>query len=301
MRAAGSPPFRFPALAPTRLGQLVIREAATRKRRTPALRYALSTTTRDGAKLATPLWARAIRDRYGSLFSDTPQGKLALDLLSSSRLESTVSSYGSKLLLFLDFCVQTGRDPLECKELDFVEYIGHLGMRGTVHASNMQPYLSCINSFLTDLSLPACAKGTLVANARRALGYRQVPVSGDRDQRLALPAQHAHTFVDKALSLINHGRTHPLSSPSPPAPPVVGQRDRLPIWRSRWHPSGGAVGRLRIFCFCAHIPFSHAEGQSAKPSLQGFVFARPPRIFARQPRCLAQVLENLKGRALRHL
>ena len=121
MRVAASAPSHSPTQARARLGRLVIREAATRKRRTPALRYALSTTTRDGAKLATPLWARAIRDRYGALFSDTPQGKLALDLLSSSRLGSTVSSYGSKLLLFLDFCVQTDRDPLGCKELDFVE------------------------------------------------------------------------------------------------------------------------------------------------------------------------------------
>ncbi len=104
-------------------------------------RYELSTTTRDGRELAEPLWARALRARFGHIFSDTPAGRLALDLMCTSKLKSTVQSYDGKLLQFFEFCADTGRDPLRCQPLDVVEYVSWQGLRGRIHASNLQPYI----------------------------------------------------------------------------------------------------------------------------------------------------------------
>ena len=70
-----------------------------------------------------------------------------------------------------------------------------------VFAKNLQPYLSAINSFYTDIGLEPCALGPLVANGRNALALRQTPLLEARDSRLALHASVALSCVDEAARL----------------------------------------------------------------------------------------------------
>jgi hypothetical protein len=56
-------------------------------------------------------------------------------------------------------------------------YVAWLGMLGTIKASNLQPYMSTINSFFKDHGLEAIALGDLIAKVRKRLAASQFAIN----------------------------------------------------------------------------------------------------------------------------
>ena len=87
-------------------------------------------------------------------------GRLPLSLVASARAVGTYESYKGKLRLFLDFCASEGLNPLECGAGDLARYVAYLGLRGTIAAASLRPYLSAVRSLYTDFGLPAPDRGS---------------------------------------------------------------------------------------------------------------------------------------------
>jgi len=79
-------------------------------------------------------------------------------------------------------------------------YITWLGIRGTVAATSLQPYLSFINKFLQDHALPPVALGPLVPGVDKGLDNCQEDLD-PLPQRLPLPAPVALEILELAESL----------------------------------------------------------------------------------------------------
>ena len=85
--------------------------------------------------------------------------------------------------------------------MDIARYIALLGLRGTVSATSLTPYLLAINWFLQDHALPPVALGPLVACVRKGLMNCQtdtVPLP----ERLPLPAPVALAILELGEKLL---------------------------------------------------------------------------------------------------
>ena len=175
-----------------------------------AKRYAL----KPASTAAQAPWADAMRDHFDTRMG--PAGRCAAELLIGGRAGATTSNYKSKVGLFLEFCAEVSLDPLRADTLAIVHYVHWLGLRGTVRARNLQPYLSAVNQLFADLELAPPGVGPLIALAKRGLALRQTDSRGDQDdERPWLPASAASSFVEQAEAAL--GLPPPVSLAAPRA------------------------------------------------------------------------------------
>eukprot|EP00873_Tetraselmis_striata_P038884 jgi/Tetstr1/459148/TSEL_004595.t1 len=79
-----------------------------------------------------------------ALYGTDDWGAKVLDLLTTSLMASTYSSYEGKIRLFAEFCMDgEGISPLDCTQSTCVRYLALIAERGTtVGAGSLQPYLA---------------------------------------------------------------------------------------------------------------------------------------------------------------
>eukprot|EP00854_Cymbomonas_tetramitiformis_P008530 gene8530-biopygen8654 len=94
--------------------------------------------------------------------------------------DKTVGNYRPKAQAFVTFCEAEGRQWLPATEATVRLYIAHVLDKGTVQASNMQPYLSAIKNYHEDMGFPragrryGAAKGRAVSWAVKGMSRLQV-------------------------------------------------------------------------------------------------------------------------------
>lgn len=125
-----------------------------------------------------------LKERMG----DGPGTESAILMLERSLADSTRDQYTDKLNLYAEFMRLTGRT-LPSQECDILVYIGWLRDRGTIQASSLQPYLSCINKLHVALNYEKPAVGEMIASQRRGMARVQAEEPGAlRDHRVPIPA-----------------------------------------------------------------------------------------------------------------
>lgn len=170
-------------------------------------KYALSTPS------AVAPWAASMSDSLGALLGHDDLGRTALALCQASLQPRSYGSYASALKGFLEFCDEESLLPLDVTPVHVARYLAWLGLRGTVAAASLQPYLSAINRLLKDHGKPPVALGPLVADVRAGLGNSQVPLS-PAPARIPLPAPVALDILVEAESVLS---TTSWFSPQDPA------------------------------------------------------------------------------------
>jgi hypothetical protein len=85
----------------------------------------------------------------------------------------TYKNYGSAPTGFIEFCGETGVDPLEVTPVEIARYIVWLEERGTVEAGSLQTYLSAINRFLSNHARAPMALGPMIKNVMKGLANCQ--------------------------------------------------------------------------------------------------------------------------------
>ena len=103
--------------------------------------------------------------------------------------------------------------PLEVTPPDIARYVAWLGLRGSVAAESLQPYLSAINRFQKDHAIAPTALGPIIAAVRRGLGNSQVDMDPG-DTRVPLPASVALAILEQGEALL-HRVDWTASDPSP--------------------------------------------------------------------------------------
>jgi integrase len=142
----------------------------------------------------TAMWASRLGEGSGTA--------AALDFLERGLAPLTLSAYGGLWGAFASFC--GGAEPkalcaLPATEETVSRYIGHLGEKGTVAATSLQPYLSAINSVHLDFGHAEPALGHLIKRVRHGLAESQAEVY-KRPQRLQMPASEAEIIMGEGLA-----------------------------------------------------------------------------------------------------
>ena len=144
-------------------------------------------------------WSEALRGALGEELGMDAVGRLAAGLLMACRQASTYATYKSAMDTYCMFLEESeGIGELrEATTSTVVRYIAWLGLRGTVAAGSMQPYLSAINVVHRDIGLEEIALGAAVRDAVRGLegAQRSLKVVVPR---VALPAETIVRVLDKA-------------------------------------------------------------------------------------------------------
>ncbi len=89
-----------------------------------------------------------------SVLGEDELGLLAISLFQLPLTSGTYVHYSSNLTGFFKFCTEHSLEYLATTPEDIARYIDWLGLRGTVSATSLTPYLSAINIFLQDHALP---------------------------------------------------------------------------------------------------------------------------------------------------
>eukprot|EP00873_Tetraselmis_striata_P045582 jgi/Tetstr1/465846/TSEL_010466.t1 len=116
----------------------------------------------------------AMLPRYNAAWLDP--GCEAVDSLHLSDAEwrqTTASTYGSAIRPFLQFCADLGVPPLGGTAATVARYIAWQGLRETVKAASLQPYLSAINGFYRDHGAEPVVQGDLISKVRKGLAASQ--------------------------------------------------------------------------------------------------------------------------------
>jgi hypothetical protein len=106
-----------------------------------------------------------------------PGMRNAACLMTAGRRANTWLGYAGKLKHWDDFCVRAGVRQFPAQPSHVLCYLGYLQEEGAVKAGILQPYLSAINSWHTDMGLAKPAVGQAVNMLRRGYGE----VQGDED------------------------------------------------------------------------------------------------------------------------
>jgi hypothetical protein len=136
-----------------------------------------------------------------SVLGEDELGLLATSLFQSALTSGTYVHYSSNLTGFFKFCSEHALEPLATTPVDIARYIAWLGLRGTVSATSLTPYLSAINRFLQDHALPPVALGPLVAGVRKGLMNCQTDTA-PLPERLPLPAPVALAILELGEKLL---------------------------------------------------------------------------------------------------
>ena len=98
-----------------------------------------------------------------TIFGDDDElGKATTSMFQSAITKRTDQDYTSNLKSFFEFCAISLLDPQKDSPIDIARYIAWLGKRGLVVVASLQPYMSSINKYLQDHTLPPVALGPLV-------------------------------------------------------------------------------------------------------------------------------------------
>jgi hypothetical protein len=145
-------------------------------------------------------WGKAVLAHFTPIVN-----RAAALLLAHGQNPATNRNYGSKLRVFVQFCREERRKPLQCGQADGARFVCWLAQRGSVRARNFQPYLSCVNQLYEDLGLAKIATGPLIVLAKRAaqIYQRRADSDGeltddDDDEQPWLPAIAVASFVAQA-------------------------------------------------------------------------------------------------------
>ena len=146
-------------------------------------------------------WSGTSSGAMASVFGDDELARTTLALYQSSLSARSYENYGSCLKGYLLYCDEQGLDPLEATPPEIARYVGWLGLRGSVAADSLQPYLSAINRFQKDHNRPPTALGPLVTAVRRGLANSQVDTE-PTETRVPLPPHVALAILEKAELLL---------------------------------------------------------------------------------------------------
>lgn len=174
-------------------------------RRAPAAKYVMAAPL--SGRHAQPGWHLAMQAAWGADFSDSADGRLALELVGGGMAPTTNSNYDSKARQFFEFCGSRTPvlNPLHVQETDLVEYVAWQGRRGRVRMTkkNFQPYLSSVNKFFKAVKVSAFAGGPVVTDAVAAAGRRQAAVGGgEAGRRTYLPAPVVLAILERAEDMV---------------------------------------------------------------------------------------------------
>jgi hypothetical protein len=112
----------------------------------------------------------------------------------------TFYGYAGKLKRWEDFCVCAGVRPFPAQPAHVLCYLRYLQEEGVVKAGILQPYLSAINSWHTDMGLAKPAVGQAVNMLRRGYGE----VQGDEDDEAVRARRPIPTYVMRAILTLAH-------------------------------------------------------------------------------------------------
>eukprot|EP00873_Tetraselmis_striata_P012610 jgi/Tetstr1/432874/TSEL_022223.t1 len=177
------------ALFPVRGATPVVKPA--RAPRVPQAKYMLDIQTS-----GTNPWAATMRPYMRSELGSDQLGETALHLYALALAETTASSYDSVIRPFLQFCGEQGVPPLDGTAATAARYITWQGLRETVKAATLQPYLPAINGFFRDHGAEPVAQGDLISKARAANAAYAIGVVMQKIKRFGGWAQVSSVVLD---------------------------------------------------------------------------------------------------------
>ncbi|KAK3267531.1 hypothetical protein CYMTET_23912 [Cymbomonas tetramitiformis] len=155
-------------------------------------------------------WDAALQERWRGELGDSSLTELAVQMQGAALGDKTVGNYRPKARAFMAFCEAEGRQWLPATGATVRLYIAHMLDKGTVQASNMQPYLSAINNYHEDMGFPGPAKGRAISRAVKGMSRLQVQAAEaageEQTVRTWLPARHVSAVHAHGLGLEPVGR-----------------------------------------------------------------------------------------------
>ncbi|KAK3269832.1 hypothetical protein CYMTET_21730 [Cymbomonas tetramitiformis] len=155
-------------------------------------------------------WDAALQERWRGELGDSSLTELAVQMQGAALGGKTVGNYRPKARAFMAFCEAEGRQWLPATGATVRLYIAHMLDKGTVQASNMQPYLSAINNYHEDMGFPRPAKGRAISRAVKGMARLQVQAAEaageEQTVRTWLPARHVSAVHAHGLGLEPVGR-----------------------------------------------------------------------------------------------
>ncbi|KAK3242073.1 hypothetical protein CYMTET_48217 [Cymbomonas tetramitiformis] len=155
-------------------------------------------------------WDAALQERWRGELGDNSLTELAVQVQGATLGDKTVGNYRPKAQAFIAFCEAEGRQWLPATGATVRLYIAHMLDKGTVQASNMQPYLSAINNYHEDMGFPGPAKGRAISRAVKGMSRLQVQAAEaageEQTVRTWLPARHVSAVHAHGLGLEPVGR-----------------------------------------------------------------------------------------------
>ncbi|KAK3273535.1 hypothetical protein CYMTET_18225 [Cymbomonas tetramitiformis] len=150
-------------------------------------------------------WDAALQERLRGELGDSSLTELAVQMQGAALGDKTVGNYRPKARAFMAFCEAEGRQWLPATRATVRLYIAHMLYKGTVQASNMQPYLSAINNYHKDMGFPGPAKGRAVSRAVKGMSRLQEQKLGlEPVGRAAAELLRACTYV--VFAFVTFGR-----------------------------------------------------------------------------------------------
>lgn len=146
----------------------------------------------------------AVRPHYTHWLGQDELGSLAAELVLQRHAASTVSSYGTGVRRFLEYCAVSGLIPLQATTADILRYISWLALQGTVHADSIRGYLTGLNGYFRDHLVEPVALGRLVTDALHALAVRQQSIS-TAPKSVLIPASTVYSIYEHAKQLMAEG------------------------------------------------------------------------------------------------
>ncbi|KAK3246580.1 hypothetical protein CYMTET_43889 [Cymbomonas tetramitiformis] len=155
-------------------------------------------------------WDAALQERWRGELGDSSLTELAVQMQGPALGGKTVGNYRPKARAFMAFCEAEGRQWLPATGATVRLYIAHMLDKGTVRASNMQPYLSAINNYHEDMGFPGPARGRAISRAVKGMARLQVQAAEaageEQTVRTWLPARHVSAVHAHGLGLEPVGR-----------------------------------------------------------------------------------------------
>ncbi|KAK3287371.1 hypothetical protein CYMTET_5118 [Cymbomonas tetramitiformis] len=103
-------------------------------------------------------WDAVLQERWRGELGDSSLTELAVQMQGAALGDKTVGNYRPKARAFMAFCEAESRQWLPATGATVRLYIAHMLDKGTVQASNMQPYLSAIINYHEDMGFPGPKK-----------------------------------------------------------------------------------------------------------------------------------------------